>query len=200
MSTRMKIMTVVGILTLSIFAINYPRSIQAFPKPKTSISPANLSRLTQERVYKLRKELIPDDVIEIVEVNNLNAADFPVSLEIVVKNVSAKNIYGVNLMIKFPDTNINGLNLGYSLNYGDKRLHDYRNQAEPGEDFIPPGKTGIIKMLRNKAASFIRIVEKGDIPLSSTYNVRIDFQTLNFGDGTGYLNKFPYPQRIFPVK
>ncbi|MDQ3013744.1 MAG: hypothetical protein M3X11_23945, partial [Acidobacteriota bacterium] len=153
MSTRMKASTLVtiGILTLSIFAINYPLSIQAFPKPKTSIYPANLSRVTQERVYKLRKDRIPDDVIEIVEVNNLNAADFPMSLEIVVKNVSAKNIYGVNLMIRFTDSKINGLNLGYSLNYGDKRLYDYQNRANPGEDFIPPGKTGIIKMARNKA-------------------------------------------------
>jgi len=200
MSTRMKAIAFLGILTLSIFPINYPRSIQAFPKPQTSLSPANLSRLTQERAYKVRKDLIPDDVIEFVEVNNLNAADFPLSLEIVVKNVSAKNIYGVNLFIKFPDSNINGLNLGYSLNYGDKRLHDYRNRATPDEDFIPPGKTGIIKMARNKAASFIYAVEKGDIPLSSTYNVRIDFQTLNFGDGTGYFCKEPYPRKMSQIQ
>lgn len=201
MSTRVKASTlaILGILALSIFAMDDLRSIKASPKPKMSFPPSSLLLPTQERVYKLKEDTFPD-VVKIVEVRNLQAVDFPLSMEIVVKNLSTKNIYGVSLGIRFPDSVAEDKTIGSLVYYGNKRLTNYENLANPGEDFIAPGKTGIVKMDRDRASAFVKAIKTGKLPLSSTYNVQIIFQTLNFGDGTGYLNKELYPRKISQIQ
>jgi hypothetical protein len=106
MSTRMKslALAVVGILALSISLFDHAPSAKASIKSETSASRPNPLLPVEERVYKLDETTLPD-VIKIVEVKNLQAADFPLSMEIVFKNLSGRNIYGLSMGIRFPDSN-----------------------------------------------------------------------------------------------
>ncbi len=194
MPTRMKSLTlaVVGILALSIFLLDHAPSAKASFKSKTSSSRPNPLLPVEERTYKLVERSFPD-VIEIVEVKNLQAADFPLSMEIVFKNLSARNVYGLSMRVSFLDAKVQGLPLGSLAFYGVERLlYKDNNRAKPDASFIAPGETGIIKMERGTASDYAKAIEKGDLPLAETYKLEFMFQVLDFGDGTGYILNKPY--------
>jgi len=197
MSTRMKCLTlvVVGILALSISLFDHAPSAKASIKSETLASRPNPLLPVEERIYKLVERTFPD-VIEIVEVKNLQAADFPLSMEIVFKNLTARNVYGLSLNISFPDTNVQGYHLGSLAFYGEERLLYENNKAKPDASFLAPGETGIIKMERDSALAYAKSIETGRLPLAETYKLEIMFQMLDFGDGTGYVLNRPYPPKI----
>ncbi len=198
MSTRMKCLTlvVVGILALSISLFDHAPSAKASIKSETLASRPNPLLPVEERIYKLVERTFPD-VIEIVEVKNLQAADFPLSMEIVFKNLSARNVYGLSLWIRFPDTNVQGGRLSSLAFYGVERLlYEENNRAKPDASFIAPGEKGIVKMERDSALGLIKAIETGRLPLAETYKLEIMFQMLDFGDGTGYVLNRPYPPKI----
>ena len=53
----------------------------------------------QERTYEIDQRTFPRGVIEIQEVLNLQSTHFPADLEIKVKNISGRPVFGIHLMM-----------------------------------------------------------------------------------------------------
>lgn len=147
MSTRMKSLTlvIVGMLALSVSLFDHAPSAKASIKSETATSRPTPQLPVEERVCKFIERSFPD-VIEIVEVNNLQAEDFPLSMEIVFKNLSARNVYGVSMNISFPDSNVQGHHVGSLIYYGEEKLLYKDNRAKPRCEFHCAGREGNCEM------------------------------------------------------
>ena len=130
--------------------------------------------------------------IEIVAVRNLQRRSRWVrDLEIEIKNVSAKPIYEVYLLLSMPDDKgPSGAPKAVSLEYGRPYLVHPRQR--PSEDDKPfgPGETVILKVKRG----FENHWERENVQEQATYKVQLIMLAINFGDGTGFINGgIPYP-------
>lgn len=159
---------------------------------------ANQSVDNKERTYSVKKSTFPDNVIQVLEVRNLQLPNFTETMEIVVKNLTTKPIYGITLIVRFPD--YQARRFGSKAHYGESRLLDYREIASPDALFIKPGEAGIVKMEPSRAKGFLSWIESGELPLSATYNLEILGQTISFGDGTGYTGVKLYPTQMSKVE
>lgn len=114
-------------------------------------------------------------------------------LEIEVKNIGDKPIYFLRLGLTFVDVKKDsGNEIGYSLVYGRAELIDIDNRAKPEDVPILPGATYVFKLHESyvKGWNWYRTrIEKKPHPKK----IAIRFDTLNFGDGTGYVTSGGLP-------
>lgn len=174
------IVAVISMLSISIFANVIQKA-------------ANPSSIQEERSYQIYEGNVPKEAIEFVEVKNLQSSLFPGDFEIKIKNIGKKPIYGVFVVISFPNARVNGRALGYDMYYGDEMLGNVNTLAKPTDSSIQVGEIGTLKMSAASAKAFKKAIEQGIRAVSSTYKMLIILQTINYGDGTGYICRDPYP-------
>ena len=104
-------------------------------------------------------------------------------IELEVKNVGTKPIYYLYVVLQLPDVKVNGVTVGYQLRYG---RGDFVNLFEPVRpDDVPllPGESCVLKVEENSVRGYEGGRARG--LWHDAKKVKIYFQFLNFGDGTG---------------
>lgn len=134
--------------------------------------------------------------IEIVAVRNLRRREHWLrDLEIEIKNVSGKPIYGVYfLLVLLDDKGPTGLPVGLNLEYGRSELLHPKQHASAVDRAFGPGETVIIKADKRVWEGYETRLTKENVPEQASYNARMIVVGINFGDGTGFINGgAPYP-------
>lgn len=141
----------------------------------------------EDRVCEVSKEGFPEKAIEIVNILNVNSDNFLDDFAIEVRNISDKPIYSIYLAGLFPNSGkIINQSAGFAMFYGDPSLIDRSNHARPEDKPINPGDTAQIKIFKKIAEGYKESLRIGKHPISVFSKIVVRFQTLNFGDGTGY--------------
>jgi hypothetical protein len=134
---------------------------------------------------KQLKNTVPAHLPLKVKVKNLNSKKWMHDLEVEVTNTSDKPIYFLDFHIMLPEiTSPSGNNIGFALRYGRIQLVDYTTPIEPDDVPIQPGETHVFKVPESSANGWEAFKTKENKP--EPKKVRLIFQQINFGDGTGY--------------
>ena len=134
--------------------------------------------------------------IEIVAVRNLRKKKHWLrDLELEIRNVSTKPIYGVYFTLLLPDDKAyNGIQYGCYLEYGRSELLHPKDHASASDKFFGPGETVIIKADKGIWEGYEIRITNENVPEQASYNIRMIVTAINFGDGTGFINGgAPYP-------
>jgi hypothetical protein len=134
--------------------------------------------------------------IEILAVRNLRKREHWLrDLEIEIKNVSGKPIYGVYfLLLLLDDKGPTGLPVGLNLEYGRHGLLHPKVHASAGDKAFGPGETIIIKAAKREWEGYEMRIANWQVPEQASYNLRMIITAITFGDGTGFINGgAPYP-------
>ncbi len=134
-----------------------------------------------KRTYTMDKTVLPETVLEVVEVRHLNAENFPAELELVVKNVSDSPIYGIYVAGIFQEAG-----RAMMLYFGRPALAFHAETPTVDDQPLLPGKLGVLRVEPNVAKGTLSAIANGNLPLGQTLQLQFVFQTLSFGDGTGY--------------
>lgn len=147
-----------------------------------------------QRRYEIREYEIPNGIIEIVAVKNLQSDYFPTDFEIDIRNVSNKPIYFIEFLAILPEAKqFLGIPLGFQLSHGSHRLVNNKELAQPTDPMILPGATITLKSLSPREHEGLQsLISKGKLPESATSKVLLMPQVLNFGDGTGFIGSAPF--------
>lgn len=116
---------------------------------------------------------------------DLNNEKWVRDLELEVTNISNKPIYYLSLLLLLPETRApNGLQIVFPLRYGRGELIDFRTPVQPGDIPIMPGESYVLRVPLRDAKGWenFQSKEKRVAPKKT----QLEFQLLNFGDGTGF--------------
>ncbi len=164
----------------------------------------SLASIQQQREAVISEREWPKGILELVEVKNLNADDFPKKLGLVVKNVSAKPIYFISISVLFTDSEkILGRLGGMTLYHGDLRLSPAKTISELGDKPINPGDTCNVEFDDERANKFFTYLDptvRSELIANGLAHLKLVPQHVNFGDGTGYINDQPYPVKFTSFK
>lgn len=134
-----------------------------------------------ERTYTIEESTLPKSVLEIVEVRHINEENFPTALEVAVKNVGDKPIYGIYMIGIFQ-----GAGMAMPLYFGKPSLAFHTETPTANDQPLLPGETGVLRVEKNIAKGMQIAMANGNLPIPQTLKLQFLFQTLSFGDGTGY--------------
>jgi hypothetical protein len=107
--------------------------------------------------------------------------------ELEVKNIGTKPIYFLALMIDLPEVREADGTIGFSVRYGRETLNVFEQElgrAKPEDVPIEPGAIYIFRFAKTRADAWEDFIVKEK--RAQPKKVRVRFQELNFGDGTGF--------------
>jgi hypothetical protein len=135
--------------------------------------------------------------IEIVVRNLRKKEHWLRDLELEIKNVSTKPIYGVYfLLLLLDDKGPSGVPVGFSLEYGRSELLHPSLHASAGDKPFGSGETVIIRAEKRVWEGYEMRLANKNVPEQASYNLRMIVTAITFGDGTGFINGgVPYPDR-----
>jgi hypothetical protein len=136
------------------------------------------------RVYG---NLIPGHVPLKVKVRNLNNERWARDLEVEVTNHSDKPIYFLKISILPGMKGDSGYDIAFPLRYGRPELVDLEEQIAPDDVPIPPGESYVFKIPEKNWRAWEFIAAKKKLKKNEPRKINIEFNLLNFGDGTGYV-------------
>ena len=134
-----------------------------------------------KRELKIRE--FKDVPLKIQEVRNVDSDAWYKDLQVEVKNIGTKPIFGILAYLEFPDHKPGGRDVGMVLGFGDRKYWDIHMFADPGDLHLDPGQTYAFTIPPKDVRVLQRKVEKGPQEFK-----RLDFHidVINFGDGTGF--------------
>ncbi|HEV2799553.1 MAG TPA: hypothetical protein VGW12_03600 [Pyrinomonadaceae bacterium] len=145
---------------------------------------------TAQTTQKEERELedkIPKHLPIKVKVKNLNNEKWARDVEVEVTNTGSKPIYHLLLSLSLPEVfTENNLNLGFPLRYGRGELIEYDAPLYPEDIPIKPGETYTFKIPEKLQRGWERFVKRRGVSRREQMKFRLVFQSLNFGDGTGF--------------
>ena len=172
--------------------------IPAFQLGATDLSIAQLRADESERVPRTLElwDVGFDMPIKILAVRNLQKkTHWMRDLEIEIKNVSPKPIYGLYAHIIMPDDRGPGGNpVSVNMTYG--RMEMMRPSVRPSANDTPiaSGETFKLRVDELWWQGYEGHLASGNVAEQATYRVRMSILAINFGDGTGYTRGgMPYP-------
>jgi hypothetical protein len=118
---------------------------------------------------------------------DLNNDHWANDLEIEIKNIGAKPIYYLVLIVDLPEIVMGAGNLVFVSRYGRRELSLFREpleRAQPEDIPIAPGETTSLKISKDQIEGWGDLVHAGVWP--QPRKVVIKYEQLSFGDGTGY--------------
>lgn len=114
-------------------------------------------------------------------------------LELEVKNTGNRPIYFLRLGIFFVDVKRDsGAEIGYGLTYGRSQLMDINNRATPEDVPILPGATHTFRVGRKSVEGWNWYRTKVEVK-PHPKKIGLQFEALNFGDGTGFVTTSGLP-------
>lgn len=171
------------LVTLSVLFI---LSLARIPFSSLAQAPA------QERKYEART--FKNTPLIVHEVRNLQKAEHWFrDLEIEVKNISKKPVYFIALGVRFPkippspDMPPENTEVGFTLLYGRPELGRLTNLAGPEDRPIKPGETYIFTIPEGYVEGLKFMEQTQSLPPEATSKIVLHFDTISFGDGTGFV-------------
>ncbi len=137
-----------------------------------------------DRSYKLSQTEFPENVLKIVEVRNLNSEKFPEDFEVEIENISGQPIYAIHFKVAFLNSPF-----GMDLSYGRHKMIELQEMAQEGDKPIPPGGRALLVPQPAVGKGTREAIAAGTMTDNDTKNLKLIFQVVNFGDGSGYLLK-----------
>jgi hypothetical protein len=104
-----------------------------------------------------------------------------------VKNISGRPIYFVDYALIIPQSGGNRTPASFRLQYGRQELINYQQIAEPNDKAIQPGETVSLTISETAYKSFLHYMKADNNPLAPASEARLVIQSINFGDGTGWI-------------
>ena len=152
---------------------------------------ATVSAKTQQEKRKLEDE-IPRHVPlrakikkeKEKEFKDLNNEKWARDFELEVTNIGDKPIYEFYLLLVLDIKDVSGQNVLAPVYFGRTELGDIRVKATPDDVPVKPGESVILRIHPGQldAWDIVKRKENWELPR----RIRVKFQFLNFGDGTGY--------------
>ena len=155
-----------------------------------TLSLSQAQSTAQERKYEVRT--FRNMPVAVHEVRNLQKGeDWLRDMEIVIKNISDKPIYYIRFNILFPDISPpvgspENSKVGFTLTYGPSRLGLLWNLAGSEDIPIKPGESYAFTIPEGYATGFEHMKKIWSLQPEQTNKIKIRFQTISFGDGTGF--------------
>jgi len=176
------ILLVVTALAVTLLGINRVASSQQ--REPTPGNPSSQGAAVSERKIGIG---IPKHLPLKFEIKNLNSDRWVYDLEIDVTNTSTKPIYYLDFFITMPGykSKMTGNKLGFWFNYGRIELVDFAEPLRPVDIPIAPGEKHTFKIRESLAKGWEEQSKREGRPGPNVLNLQ--FQGLNFGDGTGLL-------------
>ncbi|HEU4833535.1 MAG TPA: hypothetical protein VFS90_03930 [Pyrinomonadaceae bacterium] len=130
------------------------------------------------------------------EIRNLNSDRWVFDLEIDVTNTSTKPIYYLDFFITMPGykSKITGNKLGFWFSYGRIELVDFAEPLLPDDVPIAPGEKHTFKIRETLAKGWEEQSKREGRPEPQVLDLQ--FQSLNFGDGTGFVSTAGQPVNV----
>jgi hypothetical protein len=130
-----------------------------------------------------------------IKVRNANSKRWAHDIEVEVTNSGDRPIYFLDFYIVLPGINgLMGNRVGFWLYYGRTELTDFSTPVLPGDVPLQPGEKYIFKIPESSAKGWDYLREKEGRPEPKV--MKLLFQVLNFGDGTGFLDTSGAPVNI----
>ena len=141
----------------------------------------------QQAKERQLEDRIPNHLPIKIKIRNLNSEKLARDLEIEVENRSDKPIYYLGLLLILPDViTENNHHLGFPLQYGRGDLIDYSVPIQQDDVPIKPGESYAFKIPEHLQQGWEKFVTRHPLQKDKMRKVRLVFQSLNFGDGTGF--------------
>ena len=105
-------------------------------------------------------------------------------LEIEVKNTGNKPIYYLLIVLHLPEMVVGDSHEVFPLRYGRPALSVFGAKVEPDDVAIKPDETYVFQIQPKLAAAYQRRLNTDGSPRIK--KLWLDFQTINYGDGTGF--------------
>jgi len=150
---------------------------------------------TADRTAAVARTRGSKTAVEVTAVRNLDDEKWLERLEIEIKNISAKPIYHIVILIVFPDTV--SPHLGIVLMYGRRDLMREGVFATADETAIKPGENHAFKIPKRDREGLEYRLAAGIVSESEVKKIIIAVDDLSFGDGTGfnYSGHLPFSHR-----
>jgi hypothetical protein len=104
-----------------------------------------------------------------------------------VKNISGRPIYFVEYALIIPQHRGDRTPASFRLTYGRNELVNYQQVAERNDTAIHPGETVSLKISEGAYRSFMHYMEAENNSIAPASEARLVIQSINFGDGTGWM-------------
>ncbi|MGH9972062.1 MAG: hypothetical protein ACREBG_30315 [Pyrinomonadaceae bacterium] len=128
------------------------------------------------------------------DVQNVTSEKWVHELEIEVTNISDKPIYYMDMYVFLVGVKFQGANVGFWLKYGRVQLKDFSEPLLPEDVPIKPGEKHTFKISESDAKGWDTLkVREGK---AEPRFLKLYFQQINFGDGTGFGNNTGRPINI----
>lgn len=128
------------------------------------------------------------------KVKNLNSKKWAHDLEVEVTNTSERPIYFFHFFISLPEIKgLAGNTYAFWMHYGRGKLVDFSTPLEKDDLPLLPGEKYTFKLAEGIAKGWDYMREKEGRPEPT--RIVIQFQSINFGDGTGYDDVKPVDTR-----
>ena len=137
----------------------------------------------QSEERKLKNKEFAGMPVRVRKVKNVQSETWPRDLEIEIENVSNKPIYFINGVLAFPDDPAPDGISGILLQYGKLENLDIAKLADPEDEHLDPGKTVTLvvsDVYRNG------LLAKQKRAPGNLKKLEFWFDTISFGDGTGF--------------
>lgn len=158
--------------------------------------------LTAPGERRFTKKLFENMPVVIKEIRNPNKGeDWLRDLEIEVENVSNKPVYFISIYIEFPDIlpmveahpSVDGhmpskVRTAFPLTYGNPKMVNISTLASADDVPLNPGETHIFKVPEARVLGLAYLKQSRGVLEEATRNVIIRLNTVNFGDGTGFMS------------
>lgn len=166
----------------------------------TSLFPEELYASSQAQTHPRTYEIIEQELLKNVlkvEIIDSGSQEFPRGLEVKITNISSKPIYHVNLHVVFPEAKkARGFELALLLRFGSPTITSISDAARQEHPSIKPNESYALKADDRQVADYRKgLKEIAVINGESISQVKLTFQAISFGDGTGYVIGLPYPQK-----
>lgn len=130
-----------------------------------------------------------------IKVKNVNSKKWVHDIEVEVTNTSDRPIYFLDFYILLPEIKVGGGHtLGFWLYYGRPQLLDFSNPVQPDDVPLQPREKYTFKIPESNANSWDNLKEKEGKREPKV--MKLMFQRINFGDGTGYSDSSGTPVNI----
>jgi hypothetical protein len=166
-------------------------------KPPLTSSTASVQAEQRERVFE---NTIPKDVPIRLKMNkekeqafkSLKNEKWAREFELEVLNTGDKPIYYLDILMVTDVKAADGHRIVFPLQYGRAPLGDIISKPGPDDVPIRPGETHIFKIHPGQVPAW-ELGQREEKRAQPT-KMRLELQSLSFGDGTGYFGNQPYPQ------
>jgi hypothetical protein len=186
------------LFAVAVIAVAFGLLIKATSHPTTAQSPAQTSQSPSIRLLENR---VPEHLPIRVHIKrekekpfrNLDNQDWARDLELEVKNIGDKPIYTLFFYLLVPEAKMGDSYQAFSIFYG--RFVNWEKRPTPEDVPIRPGETIVLKIEDTGIRGWNDARRRGLVP-NRIHGVRLIFQDLSFGDGTGFdgTSGHPWPR------